>query len=327
MSPVAVPARRPVVGVLLKLASLTLLALMSACVKHLGTAIPPGETIFVRGLVACAILALIAWRTEGLHLLKTANLRGHALRSLSGTTSMFCWFVALTMIPFADFTAINFTAPMFLTILAMIFLGERIHVYRWTALLIGLVGVLIMVGPHLTFRGGALGASVALGAAVFSALAMLFLRSMSVSGGEHALTITFYFSLTSMTVGALTVFAGWPMPTPEQWLFIGLICVLGSIGQLLLSWSYQYAEASTIAPLDYGNLLLAVTLGYVFFDETPHLSIWLGAPLVIASGSIILWREYRRAHLGADVPAIAGSHPVFFPADASASDPPTKNGV
>ena len=82
--------------------------------------------------------------------LRTARLRSHALRSLAGTASMFCWFTALTMIPLADFTAISFTAPMFLTLLAMLLLGERIHAYRWTALAIGFVGVLITIGPHLS---------------------------------------------------------------------------------------------------------------------------------------------------------------------------------
>ena len=289
------PLPRPVVGVLLKLGSVVLISSVAACVKYLGPAIPAGETIFVRGLVSVALLALFAWRSNALRLLTTKSWRSHALRSLAGTASMFCWFVALTLIPFADFTAISFTAPMFLTILAMLFLGERIHRYRWTALAVGFVGVLIMIGPHLTFRGSSVGVVVALGAAVFSALAMVFLRSMSGAGGEHALTITFYFSLTSMVVGGLTVFWGWPVPTPTQWLFIGLVGVLGVLGQLLLSWSYHYAEASTIAPLDYANLLLAVLLGYVFFDETPHLAIWIGAPLVIAAGSIILWREYRRS--------------------------------
>ena len=289
------PLPRPVVGVLLKLGSVVLISSVAACVKYLGPAIPAGETIFVRGLVSVALLALFAWRSNALRLLTTKSWRSHAFRSLAGTASMFCWFVALTLIPFADFTAISFTAPMFLTILAMLFLGERIHRYRWTALAVGFVGVLIMIGPHLTFRGSSVGVVVALGAAVFSALAMVFLRSMSGAGGEHALTITFYFSLTSMVVGGLTVFWGWPVPTPTQWLFIGLVGVLGVLGQLLLSWSYHYAEASTIAPLDYANLLLAVLLGYVFFDETPHVSIWIGAPLVIAAGSIILWREYRRS--------------------------------
>ncbi len=301
----------PVLGAFLKLMSVTLLASMAACVKYLGAAIPSGETIFVRGLISLVVLAAIAWRTVGLGVLKTANFRGHALRSLSGTVSMFCWFTALTLIPLAEFTAITFTAPMFVTILAMVVLGERIHRYRWTALAIGFVGVVIMVGPHLSFRSSSLGVMLALGAAVFSAVAMMSLRSMSSASGEHAITITFYFSLTAMLCAALTALDGWPEPTARQWLFIVLAGVLGVLGQLLMTLSYRYAEASTIAPLDYANLLFAVGYGYAFFDEFPPLTIFVGAPLVIAAGLIILWREYRNALLrSAAVVASESVNPV-----------------
>lgn len=285
---------RPVLGVFLKLSSVLLLSCLAACVKYLGDGVPTGQIIFVRGVISMAVLAVIAWRLEGLRMLRTDKLRSHAVRSLSGTASMFCWFTALTLIPLADFTAISFTAPMFLTVLAMVFLGERIHAYRWSALVIGFAGVLITIGPHLTLGGSSLGVLVALGAAVFSALAMVALRGMSGSGGEHPLAITFYFSLTTVVCSGLTAAAGWPMPTPEQWLFILLAALFGVFGQLLMTTSYRYAEASTVAPLDYTNLLLATALGYYLFGEVPHWSMWVGAPLVIAAGLIILWREYRR---------------------------------
>lgn len=279
---------------MLKLTSVVLLASMAACVKYLGRDVPSGETIFVRGAISISVLALIAGHTQGLSMLKAGNWRAHARRSLSGTISMFSLYTALTLIPLAELTAITFTAPMFLTVLAMLFLGERVHRYRWTALVIGFVGVLIIVGPQLTFDGGSsVGVGLAVAAAVFSALALMFLRGMSGHGGEHAVTITFYFSLTSMLCGALTALAGWPMPTSRQWLFIVLAGVFGTFGQLLMTMSYRYAEASVIAPLDYANLLVAVAYGYVFFDEAPRLSTWIGAPLVIGAGLIILWRAYR----------------------------------
>lgn len=283
--------QRPVLGIFLKLASVVLFSGMTVCVKALGEGIPVGQTIFVRGLISMAVLALIARHTGSLHLLKTRNWRSHALRSISGTVSMFCLFAAVTLIPLADVTAITFASPMFVTVLAMLFLGERIHRFRWTALGIGFVGVLIMIGPHVSFaEGTSLGVLAALGAAIFSALAMIFLRKMS--GGEHAITITFYFSLTFTVISALTALQGWPLPTPMQWLFIVLAGLFGVFGQLLMSYSYRYAEASTIAPLDYTSLVMAMILGYVFFSEVPSPSVWIGAPLVIVAGSIILWREY-----------------------------------
>lgn len=296
---------RPLLGVSLKLVSVVLLASMAVCVKALGTAIPAGQTIFVRGLLSMAVLALIAWCSPGLHVLKTSNWRSHASRSLSGTASMFCWFNALTLIPLAEFTAISFTAPMFVTVLAMLFLGERIHVYRWSALAIGFAGVLVIVGPDLAagfaasdegaVSGRSLGVLLALGAAVFLAVAATFLRGMSGRGGEHAIAITFYFSATTAVCAAFTALGGWPWPDARQWLLILLAGLFGVFGQLSLTWSYRFAEASTIAPLDYASLLMAVSYGYFLFDEVPRATTWIGAPLVIAAGLVIFWREYRRA--------------------------------
>ena len=282
----------PVLGIAFKLASVVCLAGMAACVKALGSSIPAAQTIFVRGVISMLVLAIIAWRGEGLHLLKTRNWRAHAARSVAGSLSMFCWFTALTMIPFAQMTAISFTIPLFLTILAMVFLRERIHMYRWTALAIGLTGVLIIIGPELMLgQGNVAGVAVSLFAAVLAAFALLALRRMS--GAEHALTITFYFFATSSTLALTTLaFDSWPRPNSSQWILLGLIGFFGVLGQLFMSYTYRHAEASLVAPLDYVNMLLAVAIGFYVFGEVPHLSTWLGAPLVIASGGIILWREY-----------------------------------
>lgn len=282
----------PVLGIALKLASVVVFAGMTVCVKFLGRDIPAGQTLFARGVISVVVLALIAWSTGQLHLLKTNNWRSHALRSLSGTVSMFCLFLAVSMIPLADLTAITFTAPMFLTVLAMVFLGERIHRYRWTALGVGFVGVLITIGPHLSFADGtSTGVLIALTNAVFSAIAMMFLSRMA--GHEHAITITFYFSLTFMVCTGLTSLQGWPMPTPTQWMLIVGAGLFGVFGQLLMTYAYRHAEASTIAPLDYSNMILAIVIGYAFFDEIPSLSVWIGAPLIVGAGLIILWREYQ----------------------------------
>lgn len=297
---------RPILGIALKLGSVVLFAAMTLCVKFLGPDVPVGQTIFIRGLISAGVLATIAWHTQALHLLKTRNWRSHALRSLSGTISMFCLFAAVSMIPLADVTAISFTSPMFITVLAMLFLGEHIHRFRWTALGVGFLGVLIMIGPHLSFASSStVGALTALSAAMFSAVAMIFLRKMS--GGEHAITITFYFSLTFMACAALTSLRGWPMPTATQWLLMILAGLFGVFGQLLMTQAYRHAEASTIAPLDYTSMVMAVIFGYVFFDERPALSIWIGAPLVVGGGLIILWREYYLKKQLASALATSGS--------------------
>jgi drug/metabolite transporter (DMT)-like permease len=215
---------------------------------------------------------------------------------------MFCWFVALTLIPLAQMTAISFTIPLFLTVLAMVFLLESITRHRWIALAIGFGGVLVIVGPNLLDgHGSALGVGTALLAAVLAAFALMFLRRMS--GHEHALTITFYFFLTSCVLALVSLaFEPWPAPAPRQWLLLGLTGAFGLLGQLTMSYCYRYAEASLVAPVDYISMLIAVAIGFDVFGEIPHLSTWVGAPLVIGAGAMIIWREYfvlRRARLAA----------------------------
>jgi len=287
-------SHHPIRGVGLKLISVVCLAIMAACVKALGPAVPPGQVVFFRGVIAMFVIGLVAWRGAGLQTLRTRNWRAHAVRSLAGSLSMFCWFISLTLIPLAQMTAISFTVPLFLTVLAMILLGERIRWYRWTALAIGFAGVLVIVGPDLLVsRTGSAGAGIGLLAAILAAIALIFLRRMS--GHEHALTITFYFFATSATLAVLSIaIQPWPMPARSQWALLAMTGIFGVLGQLAMTYSYRHAEASLLAPLDYTSMLIAIAFGYYVFGETPHVTTWLGAPLVIAAGGIILWREYTQ---------------------------------
>jgi uncharacterized membrane protein len=142
---------RPMLGILLKLIWVVVFSATSAGVKYLGPEVPPGQTIFVRSAIAVVVLVLLAWSTGQLHLLKTSNWRSHALRSLSGAAGMFLIFAALARAPIADVMAVSYTSPIFVTLLAMLLLGERIRVHRWTAVGIGCAGTLIIVRPYLSF--------------------------------------------------------------------------------------------------------------------------------------------------------------------------------
>src|SRR5205823_5166733 len=115
----------------------------------------------------------------------------------------------------------------------------------------------------------------------------------SMSGSEPAITITFYFLMTAMVCGLLTSFFGWVIPTPLQALWMVGAALCGVLGQLAMTTAYRYAEASTIAPLDYTGMIIAVGIGYLVFAEVPTIAIWLGSVLVIAAGLVIIWREYH----------------------------------
>jgi drug/metabolite transporter (DMT)-like permease len=284
-------SHHPLLGVGLKLASVFSFSSMAACVKYLGGAIPAGQVVFFRGALSLIVIAVVARYAGGLHLLKTQNWRAHAYRSVAGSLSMFCWFISLTLIPLAQMTTISFTIPLFLTVLALVFLGEHIRWYRWSALAVGFAGVLIIVSPDIATPGGSsLGVAIAMTAAVLAAFAQMFVRRMSAH--EHALPITFYFFLTSSVLALATLaIQPWPWPSPGQWLVLCMVGGFGVLGQLTMTYSYRYAEASLVAPLDYVTILSAVALGYFVFGEVPRATLWLGAPLVMTAGAIILWRE------------------------------------
>jgi drug/metabolite transporter (DMT)-like permease len=284
---------RPVLGIFCKLIATLLFAIMFAAIRWQGPYFPIGEIVFFRSFLGLPVIVVAAlFSGRGLALLVTRRVDSHAFRSIAGAISMFCNFTAYTYLPLADATAIGFAAPLFVVMLAALILSERVHIYRWSAVVIGFIGVVVIVGPEAGMAESALlGAMFALAGALLSALAMIFLRRMSAH--EHSITIAFYFMLTTCVLSVFTIPLGWNMPTSEQALVLIATGISGGIGQLFLSFSYRYSEASLLAPFDYTGLIWAVILGYFLFGELPAQQVWAGALIVIAAGCIILWREHR----------------------------------
>jgi drug/metabolite transporter (DMT)-like permease len=293
---------RPLVGIGCKILATLLFAFMFASIRWLGSYLPIGEIVFFRGLLGMVVIVIVALLSGGLELLATRNIGSHAVRSIAGTISMFCYFSAYVFLPLADATAITFASPLFVVILAALMLGEKVHVYRWSAVLVGFLGVLVIVGPEANLaKGAALGAGLALLGAALAALAMIYIRRMSAH--EHSVTIAFYFMLTSCTLSLLTVPFGWTVPGGAQALVLLITGCSGGIGQVFLSLSYRYSEASVLAPFDYAAMIWAVVLGYFVFGEFPSAGVWVGAAIVIAAGLMILWRE-RQLHLERGAPPV-----------------------
>jgi drug/metabolite transporter (DMT)-like permease len=284
---------KPLLGILCKVIAHLLFALMFAAVKWLGPEFPVGQIVFWRSAVGMAVIVVVALVTGGPMLLLTRRLDAHAFRSIAGVLAMFANFTAFALLPLAEATTLGFAAPLFVVVLAALVLGEAVHVYRWSAVVVGLAGVLIVVAPYLELPQGGLlfGALFALAGAGLSALAMIFLKRMSTH--EHSLTIAFYFMLTSTIAGALTIVGGWDWPTQSQMLVLIGGGLTGGIGQIFLSFSYRYADVSALAPFDYTALLWSAALGYFVFGELPMLQFWIGAAIIVAAGLFILWREQR----------------------------------
>ncbi len=290
----------PLTGILLKVISALAFTLMSATVKAVSSRYPVGEMIFCRSFFAMIPLLLwLWWREELPSALRTTNLKGHLRRGLIGSTGMFCGFAALALLPLPDAVAIGYAAPLIVVALAAVVLKEKIRMYRWSAVVVGLVGVLIMISPHFQANdiarglgpGPTLGAALALLGAFCSAGATIEIRRLTET--ENTGAIVFYFMLLTTCLGLATSLFGWRMPDRTDAALLLLMGVLGGLGQIMLTQAYRYAETSLIAPFEYTTMIWAVAVGWILFDELPVPAIVIGSAIVVAAGLFVIWREQR----------------------------------
>lgn len=299
--PEAVAIPNPALGFALKVLATLIFASLAALVKHLSARYPVGEIVFCRSAFALIpVGVLVALNPDGLKTLATRRPWGHVLRATAGTLGMFTFFATLSHLPLPDATALSFSAPLFVVALAALILGERIGPYRTGAVAVGFVGVLLVAQPHVLESADVvsrLGVMLGLTSAFFIALALTFLRALSLT--EKSLTTVFYFTVASSVLSALSLPWGFVWPTPTDGALLVLGGIMGGIGQLVLTQSYRFAEASSLAPLDYAQLVWAMILGALFFDEVPEPIVFAGVAIIVAAGLVILFRERVMAHRAA----------------------------
>jgi len=198
--------------------------------------------------------------------------------------------------------AISFTSPLISVALAAVVLKERVRIYRWSAVTIGFLGVLVVLAPH--FSGDELtiamasasslaGVTYAIAGSFTNAGTMIQTRHLTKS--ETTSSIVFYFSLICALAGLVTWPFGWIKPTGGELVALVTIGFLGGTGHILLTESYRYASASVVAPFDYTSMIWALVLGYLMFGETPTVMIVLGSAIIAAAGLFVIWREHRLA--------------------------------
>ena len=290
---------RPLRGIILKIISVLVFIVMASMIKATAAHVPPGEAVFFRSFFAIpVILVWLALQGELSTGFGTVNTMGHVWRGLVGTLAMGMGFAGLGLLPLPEVTAISYAAPLFVVVLAAMFLGEDVRAFRIACVALGLTGVLIVLSPRLTITSGAgvghaeaLGAMVVLCGALFAAMAQVFVRKLILT--EKTTTIVFYFSVTSTVLSLITLPFGWVIPTgPEVGLLIGA-GVLGGVGQIFLTASYREADASLVAPFEYASMLFALGIGYFVFGEVPTLTMLAGAALIVTAGILIIWRERK----------------------------------
>jgi len=288
-------------GIALKLVSAVLFAVMSALIRYLGTRYPVGEVVFYRSAFALLpVLAVYAWRGELAAALRTDRPLGQASRGALSIVGMFLNFGALARLPLIESNAIGFTSPLFGVALAALVLKERVRIYRWSAVVIGFIGVLVVLGPHfsadeLTMAMAAAtslsGVVYALAGSLTNAATMIQTRHLTKS--ETTSSIVFYFSLICALAGLTTLPFGWVAPTGGELAVLVSIGCLGGTAHIFLTESYRYAPASVVAPFDYTSMIFALVLGYAMFGERPTPMIVLGSAIIAAAGLFVIWREHQ----------------------------------
>ncbi|WWM71801.1 DMT family transporter [Sphingomonas kaistensis] len=292
--------QRPLAGILLRLLTAALLAIMFAGVKLVGDrGVHVVESLFYRqiGSVVCATGLVLAG--PGFSSLRTKRVGAHIGRMALGMSSMALNFLSFLLLPLAEATAIGFTVPIFSTILAALVLGEATGRWRWGAVIVGFVGVLLIVHPGQ----GAVpltGAAVALVGAGMTAAVTIVIRRLGQT--ERASTTVFWFAASSLVpLGLLMLHFGKAHDAGTFALLAG-VALAGGLAQLTLTASLRLAPVALVMPMDYSSLLWASLLGIWLFGQFPSASVWLGAPVIILSGLVIVWREHhlaRRAALAA----------------------------
>ncbi len=300
MPPLNLHEQNPVRGIVLKLVAILLFTIMSALIKVGREVVPPGEAVFFRSLFAIPpILIWALWRGRIVAAFRVNNGMAHASRGLVGVASMACGFTALGLLPLPEVIAIGYAAPLLATALAALILRERVGPFRWTAVGVGLAGVLLMVWPRLTLLEAdaaitdaqALGAWFALLGAALGGFSAVQIRRLTSS--ETTMSIVFWFAVTCTLASLATLPFGWAFPT--GWTLVALVAagLLGGTAQILMTESYRQADASTLAPISYTSMVYGLAIGYVFFAEMPGWWVLGGASIVISAGILIIWREHR----------------------------------
>jgi drug/metabolite transporter (DMT)-like permease len=288
---------QPFLGIALKIISTLAFTGMATLIKLVSDRYPVGELTFFRSFFALIPVAVwVGWR-EFPATFRTSRLGGHVVRSIAGGTSMFCGFTALSLLPIADAIAIGYASPLLTVVFAFFLLGEKVYVYRWSAVGVGLCGVLVIlsdyVGPEASqvARGSAIGAAFAVGGAVVGALAATQTRSLTRI--EPAATIVVYFSLLTAVAALATLPFGWTMPTPLDLAMLLGAGLFGGLGQVLLTQSYRFGDASLIAPFDYTSMIWTLTASLLVFGTWPSGVVLSGAGVVILAGLFVIWREHQ----------------------------------
>ena len=273
-------------GFLYMFMSICAFSLMDVIVKW-SVDFPIGQVLFFRGFFGIVFYLFVIPKDRFHNFYKTNRPGLHALRCISGLIALVAIFIALRKLPLATVVSISFAAPIFTTIFSIFLLSEKVGVYRWIAVLVGFIGIIIITEPGISELN------------IYYILPVIFCLGLSyvaitirqLSSTEPVWLISFYFSLSITLLSFLTIPQGWVMPSINHFILLSFIGIFGGVANLWLSQSYKYSEVSLVTPLKYLALVFAIIFGYFIWEEMPTIKTLAGSFLVIISTLIIFRRE------------------------------------
>ena len=279
-------------AILFILMAALLFALAACCVKALEGGVPLAQVVLFRSLFALPVLLPLLSQAGGWAALRTPNPMGHVWRTLFGLVGMGGAFYGYATMPLATVTALGFTMPLFLTLLAVPLLGERVGWRRGSAVAVGFLGVLLMVRPTGAHAAEILPSLIVLVAALAWALSMITIRRMG-EAGESGVSIVLWFAIGSSLVAALVSLPVWVWPSAWQWMLLLGIGLISALAQLLMTDAYRSGEPTLVAPFEYSGIIWTTLLGALIWAEAPDGWDGLGIMVLVGSGLYIWSREVQ----------------------------------
>ena len=277
-----------ILGLFYMLISVTFFSLMDVLVKVTGE-YALGQILFFRSLFGLIPIFFLIPKDRLKNFYKTQKIGLHFYRSFFGAIAMASIFIALRNLELAETVAMTFAGPIFVTLFSIFFLSEKVGLTRWSAVVIGFVGVIFISRPG--FETANIFYVFPIIFCLGFAAVCILIRKLTLYG-ESVWLIAFYFTLVSGLVGLATFpFGGWLIPTKIDFILLALIGIFGSVANLLLTQSYKLAEVSLTTPLKYLALIYAIAFGFFIFQEIPSFYTILGAGLIVVSSLIIFTRE------------------------------------
>jgi drug/metabolite transporter (DMT)-like permease len=294
----ALPA--PVLGAVWMTAASMAFAVMLILIRVLTETFDPLQVVFFR--CAFGLIAMLPWLIgHGVGALRTQWLGLNAIRAGSGIVSMALWMTGLSLIPLAQATALSFTAPIFASVLAVIFLGEVMRLRRWSATVLGLVGTLIIVRPGFeSFQPVGL---LVLASALIGSTSTIMVKVMARTDSTG--TIVIYMVLFMTPLSLLPALLVWQMPGLVDLGWAALLGIAGTLGHVCLTRALAAADATLVIPFDYLRLPAVAAIAFLAFAEVPSVWTWIGGAVIAASSLYMTLREARLRREADPVPASA----------------------